>query len=131
MNKLTIKKIDKNMYKVLLEVPLEDKWYDDVYINCFNENNSYWFKLEHKDNDDGIILEINDKKLIAFEYDFGIYLKKNNSITSCYFTNNNFTSGTKEIIKSYSRNGKVKNKILDNIDHHLYVCSVEAERKGR
>ena len=55
MNKLTIKKIDKNMYKVLLEVPLEDKWYDDVYINCFNENNSYWFKLEHKDNDDGII----------------------------------------------------------------------------
>ena len=35
-------------------------------------------------------------------------LKKNNSITSCYFTNNNFTSGTKEIIKSYSRNGKVK-----------------------
>ena len=35
-------------------------------------------------------------------------LKKNGSITSCYFTNNNFTSGTKEIIKSYSRNGKVK-----------------------
>ena len=35
-------------------------------------------------------------------------LKKNNSITSCYFTNNNFTSGTKEIIKSYSKNGKVK-----------------------
>ena len=36
------------------------------------------------------------------------FLKKNNSITSCYFTNNNFSTGTKEIIKSYNRNGKIK-----------------------
>ena len=36
------------------------------------------------------------------------FLKKNNSISSCYFTNNNFTSGTKEVIKSYNRKGKIK-----------------------
>ena len=36
------------------------------------------------------------------------FLKKNNSISSCYFSNNNFTTGSKEIIKSYNRNGKIK-----------------------
>ena len=36
------------------------------------------------------------------------FLNKNNSISSCYFTNNNFTSGTKEVIKSYNRKGKIK-----------------------
>ena len=36
------------------------------------------------------------------------FLKKNNSVTSCYFTNNNFTTGSKEVIKSYNRNGKIK-----------------------
>ena len=27
--------------------------------------------------------------------------------------------------EAFCRNGKVKNKILDNIDHHLYVCSID------
>ena len=36
------------------------------------------------------------------------FLKKNNSILSCYFTNNNFSTSAKEIIKSYNRNGKIK-----------------------
>ena len=35
-------------------------------------------------------------------------LNKNYSITSCYFTNNNFSVGSKEKIKSYNRNGKIK-----------------------
>jgi len=35
-------------------------------------------------------------------------LKKSNTISSCYFSNNNFTTGAKEIIKSYNRNGKIK-----------------------
>ena len=36
------------------------------------------------------------------------FLQKSNSILSCYFTNNNFTTGAKEIIKSYNRKGKIK-----------------------
>ena len=35
-------------------------------------------------------------------------LNKNYSITSCYFTNNNFSVGSKEKIKSYNRNGRIK-----------------------
>ena len=35
-------------------------------------------------------------------------LKKSNTISSCYFSNNNFTTGAKELIKSYNRNGKIK-----------------------
>ena len=35
-------------------------------------------------------------------------LSKNMSITSCYFTNNNFSVSSKEKIKSYNRNGKIK-----------------------
>ena len=55
MNKLTIKKISNNNFKILLEVPLKDKWYDDVFFNCFNNNGYYSFKLYHKDNNDGYI----------------------------------------------------------------------------
>ena len=33
--------------------------------------------------------------------------------------------------EAFCRNGKVKNKILDNIDHHLYVCSVDNEEYRR
>ena len=36
------------------------------------------------------------------------FLKKNSSISSCYFTNNTFSLGSKEKIKSYNRNGKIK-----------------------
>ena len=36
------------------------------------------------------------------------FLNKNYSITSCYFTNNNFPVKDKEKIKSYNRNGKIK-----------------------
>ena len=36
------------------------------------------------------------------------FLNKNYSITSCYFTNNNFSVKDKEKIKSYNRNGKIK-----------------------
>ena len=35
-------------------------------------------------------------------------LNKNSCISSCYFTNNNFTVSSKEKIKSYNRNGKIK-----------------------
>ena len=35
-------------------------------------------------------------------------LSKNLSISSCYFTNNNFSVSSKEKIKSYNRNGKIK-----------------------
>ena len=55
MNKLDIKKIDKNKYKILLELPLDNKWYDDVYFNCFNSKDYFDFKLEHKDNNNGTI----------------------------------------------------------------------------
>ena len=36
------------------------------------------------------------------------FLKKSSTISSCYFSNNSFTTGAKEIIKSYNRNGKIK-----------------------
>ena len=35
-------------------------------------------------------------------------LSKNFSILSCYFTNNNFSVSSKQKIKSYNRNGKIK-----------------------
>ena len=35
-------------------------------------------------------------------------LNKNYCISSCYFTNNNFSVSSKEKIKSYNRNGKIK-----------------------
>ena len=33
--------------------------------------------------------------------------------------------------EAFCRNGKVQNKLLDNIDHHLYVCSVDNEEYKR
>lgn len=33
--------------------------------------------------------------------------------------------------EAFCRDGKVQNKILDNIDHHLYVCSVDNEEYKR
>ncbi len=33
--------------------------------------------------------------------------------------------------EAFCRNGKVHNEILDNIDHHLYVCSVDNEEYKR
>lgn len=33
--------------------------------------------------------------------------------------------------EAFCRNGKVQNKILDGIDHHLYVCSVDNEEYKR
>jgi len=33
--------------------------------------------------------------------------------------------------EAFCRNGKVQNKILDNIDHHLYVCSFDNEEYKR
>lgn len=33
--------------------------------------------------------------------------------------------------ETFCRNGKVHNEILDNIDHHLYVCSVDNEEYKR
>ena len=33
--------------------------------------------------------------------------------------------------EAFCRNGKVQNKILDNIAHHLYVCSVDNEEYKR
>ena len=33
--------------------------------------------------------------------------------------------------EAFCRNGKVHNKILDSIDHHLYVCSVDNEEYKR
>lgn len=35
-------------------------------------------------------------------------LSKNLSISSCYYTNNNFCVSSKEKIKNYNRNGKIK-----------------------
>ena len=63
MNKVVIKKIDNNKFIVSLEVPLEDKWYDDVFFNCFNSNNHYSFKLNHKENKEGSIIFENDIEL--------------------------------------------------------------------
>ena len=63
MNKVVIKKIDNNKFRVSLEVPLEDKWYDDVFFNCFNSNNHYSFKLNHKENKEGSIIFENDIEL--------------------------------------------------------------------
>ena len=36
------------------------------------------------------------------------FLNKNYTVSSCYFTNNNFSVSSKEKIKSYNRNGKIK-----------------------
>lgn len=33
--------------------------------------------------------------------------------------------------ETFCRNGKVHNEILDNIDHHLYICSVDNEEYKR
>ena len=55
MNNLRFDKIDNNKYRVILEVPLDVKWYDDVHINCFNSKDYFDFKLEHKDNNAGIV----------------------------------------------------------------------------
>ena len=33
--------------------------------------------------------------------------------------------------EAFCRDGKVQNEILDNIDHHLYVCSVDNEEYKR
>ena len=55
MNNLRFDKIDNNKYRVILEVPLDNKWYDDVHLNCFNSKDYFDFKLEHKDNNAGIV----------------------------------------------------------------------------
>ena len=55
MNKIAIKSLNNNRFIVSLEVPLEDKWYDNVVFNSFNNNNCYSFKLNHKENNNDSI----------------------------------------------------------------------------
>ena len=57
--------------------------YFSQYIK--KDNKQYGKYLE--DNNDGILLEINEDKLIDFQYDFGIYLKNNKSIEYYIFNN--------------------------------------------
>ena len=55
MNKLIIEQIDKNKFRIELQVLLTSKWYDFVFFNCFNKTNCFNVRLNHKDNNDGIV----------------------------------------------------------------------------
>ena len=74
--------IEKEHLKALFAKNKTEGYYFDKfdyfchYIN--NESEKYGKYLGN--NSDGIVLEFNNKKLIDLKYDFGIYLKNNNSI---------------------------------------------------
>lgn len=55
MNKLIVEKINNNRYRVILELPLESKWYDNVKLNCFNSKDYYRFNLHHVSNQNNTI----------------------------------------------------------------------------
>ncbi len=55
MNQLRIKQINHNQFKITLELPLANQWYDNVVFHCFNSKDYFWTELPHKDNDNGII----------------------------------------------------------------------------
>ncbi len=52
---LRIEELSDNKFKVSLSVPLEDKWYDDVYLNCICDIECLSFKIQFKNNSNGMI----------------------------------------------------------------------------
>ena len=46
-NDFKIVEVSKNKYKISLTVPLADKWYDDVYFICFNQKDTFTYKVNY------------------------------------------------------------------------------------
>ena len=122
MNKLDIEKIDNNKFRVSLKVLLEDKWYDDVYFNCINNNCNYSFKLQHKDNNDGIIkfektIELPDSAL------YNTYINCKINGKDYYLDKDNIwkKSINKSDMKKISVNFNVPDWCKGAIIYHIFV----------
>ena len=74
--------IDKKNLKSLFEQSKSDDEYHnkfDYFCQYIKKDNKKYGKYLNN-SEDGTVLEINKNKLIDFEYDFGIYLKRNKTI---------------------------------------------------
>ena len=47
-----VQELGNNKFRITLEVPLADKWYDDVYFVCFNQKDTFTYKVGYKNKDD-------------------------------------------------------------------------------
>ena len=84
--------IDKENLKALFgQYKKEDEYFNkfDFFCQYIKKDNEKYGKYLG-DNGDGIVLEINNIKLVDFDYDFGIYLKNNNSVKYYKYKGNNF-----------------------------------------
>jgi len=122
MNNLKIDKIEDNKYKVLLEIDLDNRWYDEVYFNCFNSKDYFDFRLEHKDNDNGTI---KFEKIIELP-DSALY----NTFISCKINGEEFVlNKDNEFVKKIDKKDMRKISVNFNVDdswkgepiYHIFV----------
>ena len=79
----------QNLKSLFGQYKQEGEYYDKFDYFCqYIKNNEKKYGQYLNGNSDGIVLEINNNKLIDFKYDFGIYLKNNKSIV--YYKNETF-----------------------------------------
>ena len=86
-----VQNLENNKFRITLEVPLADKWYDDVYFVCFNQKDTFTYKVGYKSKDDKTIyfeteVEIPDSALYQSYIRCTVdgkhkFLNKNNNYT--------------------------------------------------
>ncbi len=124
-----IKDLCNNNFRITLEVPLADKWYDDVVFVCFNQKEALSYKIKYKDKSDTTIyfeseVEIPDSALYQCYVRCLIdgkmrYLNKNND-----FVNNLELKDFRKI----SVNFKVPDWCKGKMIYHIFV---DRFNKGR
>ena len=124
-----IKELGNNKFKITLEVPLADKWYDDVYFVCFNQKDTFTYKVNYKEKDDNTIYfetiaEIPDSAL------YNCYIRATVDGKPKFLNkNNNFSDGLdRKDFRKLSVNFKVSDDWKGQMIYHAFV---DRFNKGR
>ena len=129
-NEFKIIDLGNNKFKVSLTVPLEDKFYDDVNFVCFNQKDTFFYKIKFKECKDNKIyfesvVEIPDSAM------YQCYLKciidgKNKFLNK----NGNFTESLdRRDFTSLSVNFKVPDWCKGKMIYHIFVDRFNKGRK--
>lgn len=124
-----VQELGNNKFRITLEVPLADKWYDDVYFVCFNQKDTFTYKVGYKNKDD---------KTIYFETEVEI---PDSALYQCYVRctvdgknkflnkNNEFTDGLdRSDFRKLSVNFNVPDWCKGKMIYHIFV---DRFNKGR
>ena len=95
-----VQELGNNKFRITLEVPLANKWYDDVYFVCFNQKDTFTYKVGYKNKDD---------KTIYFETEVEI---PDSALYQCYIRCT--VDGKNYVLTCYMPVDKSKDVVVDS-----------------